>query len=82
LSRVHRRATVVSIVASQQVRFDVADSESEQVMVDQGEHLDVCRGHGLRKIAEQPEDLAALREVTQRKFAGHPRVGEHLAVLE
>jgi len=51
-------------------------------VLDQLENLEVCRGLCSRKIVEQTENLAATRQLAQREFADHPRMGQHVNVME
>ncbi len=59
----------------QQGCIDVSDAKAEQMMVvDQGEHLDIRRDRRLRKVVEQPKNLAAPREMAESEFADHLRL--------
>ena len=67
----------------QEVRIDVPDAEPEQLLVlDQAQHLGVGCVLRVREVAEQAHDLAATRQVAESELADHPRVGQHLAVLQ
>jgi hypothetical protein len=62
---------------------DIADGGAEQlVMLDVSQQLGWRRDRCLRKTVEQPQDLGAASQLTERELSRYPRMREDDTVLE